>query len=267
MSPGTVGRVETDGHADTTCAGCNCVVLEFTNHVIDVFPFCDKLGPMKSVPIASVATLATDAHGEEVIFVIHESLWFGHQMEHTLLSSNQVRANDVDLWDNPCDQYHDLAIYNQSSDHPVPLHLDGIVSFTETRAPTDEEIRTLPHVELTSSVEWKPSKATYNLHSLGEGYVGKKRKVSFADTVKGASSKDAAFLLKVSSIWILICGVLLFWASILFQVFPFPFQLLVFPCLAARFPTSLPSYLRPSPIVLLPSTHLQLISKLILHRF
>ena len=29
---------------------------------------------------------------------------------------------------------------------------------------------------------------------LGEGYAGKKRKVSFADTVKGASSKGAAFV-------------------------------------------------------------------------
>ena len=85
MSPGTVDRVETDSHADTTCAGSNCVVLKFTNHVIDVFPVCDKLGPMKLVPIASVATLATDVNGEEVIFIIHESLWFGHQMEHTLI--------------------------------------------------------------------------------------------------------------------------------------------------------------------------------------
>lgn len=137
--------------------------------MIDVFPFIDKLEPMKSAPIASVATLATDVHGEEFIFVIHESLWFGHQMEHTLLSLNQVRANDVELWDNPCDQYHDLLIYNPSSDHPVHVAMDGITGFTETRAPTEKEIRTLPHVELTSSVEWKPSEATYNLHSLGEG--------------------------------------------------------------------------------------------------
>ena len=72
--------------------------------------------------------------------------------------------------------------------------MGGIVSFTETHAPTDEEIRTLPHVELTSSVEWKPSEATYNLQSIGEGYVGKRRKVSFADTVKGALSKGAAFV-------------------------------------------------------------------------
>ena len=115
-------------------------------------------------------------------------------MEHTLLSSNQVRANDVTLWEHPCNSYHGLSIYNPSSDHPVPLHMDGIVCFTETCAPTDEEIRDFPHVELTSSVEWKPSEATYNLHSLGEGYVGKRRKVSFADTVKGAFSKDVAFV-------------------------------------------------------------------------
>ena len=184
--PGTIGRIESDSHADTCCAGRNCVVLSFTNQVIDVYAFCQELGPMTSVPIASVATLATDKDGREVILVINEALWFGQQMDHSLISSNQVRANEVELWDNPCDSLHEMCIYNPASDYPVPLEMDGIVAFAETRAPTTDEIRNLPHVELTSEVPWKPEFATYNLISYGQEYVGVRRQVSFADTVKTA---------------------------------------------------------------------------------
>ena len=65
LLPGTNGRLEPDSHADTCCAGSNCVVLEFTNYVIDVYPYHKDLGKMKSVPIALVATLATDSNGKE----------------------------------------------------------------------------------------------------------------------------------------------------------------------------------------------------------
>ena len=186
--PGTVGRIESDRHADTCCAGRNCVVLSFTNQVIDVYAFCQELGPMKSVPIASVATLATDENGTEVILVINEALWFGQQMDHTLISSNQVRANNVELWDNPCDP-RGMSVFNPASKNPIPLEMDGIVAYAETRAPTTEEIRNLPHVELTSDATWKPESATYNLVPFGEEYVGVRRSVSFAATAETAPER------------------------------------------------------------------------------
>ncbi len=31
--------MELDSHADTTCAGANCIVLEFTQQVVDVTPY------------------------------------------------------------------------------------------------------------------------------------------------------------------------------------------------------------------------------------
>ena len=187
--------------------------------MIDVFPFIDKLGPMKSVPTTSVAMLATDDHGEEAIFVIHESLWFGHQMEHTLLSLNQLCANDVELWDNPCNQYHNLVIHNLSSNHPVPLAMDGIVCFMESRAPTDEEIRTLPHVELTSSVKRKHLEQLTIFICLARGTLVRSGKFLSLIPSKALLLKVLLLFLKVSSIWIPICGVLLSWASILFLAF------------------------------------------------
>ena len=79
--------------------------------------------------------------------------------------------------------------------------------------------------------------------------------------------KMMLLFLKVLSISIPICGVLLFLASVRYLVFLFLSQFPVFPLQTVSFPTSLPSCLRPSPIVLLTSIHLLLISKLISHRF
>ena len=177
--------------ADTCCASRNCVVLSFTNQVIDAYAFCQELGPMKSVPIALVVTLATDKDGREVILVINEALWFGQQMDHTLISSNQVRADEVELWDNPRDSCHDMCINIPASDYPVPLKMEGIVAYAETRAPTNKEIRNLPHVELPSDAPCKPEFATFNLIPFGEKYVSVRRQVSFADTVKVAPEKGA----------------------------------------------------------------------------
>ena len=110
--PGSNGRLETDSHADTCCAGNNCVVLEFTNNVIDVYPYHKDLGQMASVPIASMATLVTDVDGQECFFVINEAFWFGPTMEQTLIFTNQVHSYVVQLWDNPCDPHHRLLIHN-----------------------------------------------------------------------------------------------------------------------------------------------------------
>ena len=168
-SPGIYGRLECDSHADTTCAGKNCVVLEYTNNVVDVFGFHQSLGALKAIPIATVATLAHDSNGTEVILVMHEALYFGEKMRHTLLSVNQVRAHGVGLWDNPCDPHHKLGL--ETSGTTVDLEMDGIITFTDTRSPTEAELKALPHIELTSDAPWNPSMATYQLQPLGIEYL------------------------------------------------------------------------------------------------
>ena len=99
---------ESFSHANTTCAGKNCVVLSYSNHVIDAFGFYLSLGT--SISIATVATVAVDLMGQEIVLVIHAALYFGDLIHHSLPSVNQVRSYEVPLWDNPCDPYHKLSI-------------------------------------------------------------------------------------------------------------------------------------------------------------
>ena len=189
--PGSSGRLETDSHADTCCAGSNCVVLEFTNSVVDVFPYHKDLGKMASVPIATVATLVTDKEGQQCIFVINEALWFGPTMKNSLISTNQVRSYDVQVWDNPCDPVHPPCIHNTTTTHLVPLEFEGIVAFVESRAPTDKELDSLPLVHITSDVPWHPDKASYRLHHMENGHVTVQRTVSSAVTSKEATESSS----------------------------------------------------------------------------
>ena len=50
------GRCEMDSHVDTTVAGRNCTIIQYTDRSCDVSPFADKYTPMKDVPIFSAAT-------------------------------------------------------------------------------------------------------------------------------------------------------------------------------------------------------------------
>ena len=167
--------------------------MNFTNQVIDVYGFHDSLGALKAVPIASVATLAVDSEGREVILVIHEALYFGDRMNHTLLSVNQVRAYDVSVWDNPCDPNHSLSI--EASDATVEMQVDGIVVYADTRSPTKEELQTLPRVELTSAASWNPLQASYQKQPLGVEYLDDGRTVSVVrDDSKLLSPTEFPFL-------------------------------------------------------------------------
>jgi len=238
--PGVNGRIECDSHADTSCAGKNCVVLSYTNQVIDVFGFHDSLGALKAIPIASVATLATDTNGNEVILVIHEALYFGDKMQHTLLSVNQARAYDVSIWDNPCDPNHSLSI--EASGTTVEMRIEGIVVYADTRSPTADELKTLPHVELTSSATWNPLQASYQLHPMGVEYLDEKRTIELVrEDIKLLPSLESksefpcyllvtGYLLVLTTPLFLRCNIIWvnpLWFSVLFLQFMVPRSLML----------------------------------------
>ena len=50
------GRCELDSHADTTVAGSNCVVLQYTGKECSVLPYSDTYAPTHNVPIVHAAT-------------------------------------------------------------------------------------------------------------------------------------------------------------------------------------------------------------------
>ena len=102
-SPGTIGRNELDTHADTCCAGANWKLMELTNEVCNVSPFLNTYAPAKEIPVGRCCTVCTCNDTGSKIIGCRPMLWFGSQMEHSLISLIQIREYGLPVFDNPFD--------------------------------------------------------------------------------------------------------------------------------------------------------------------
>jgi len=81
-----------DTRADMVCAGASFVLLENTGKVCNINGFHNHMGMVKGIPIATCAMAYHHLNLQEtVIMVFHECLYFGAEMEHSLICPNQQR--------------------------------------------------------------------------------------------------------------------------------------------------------------------------------
>lgn len=94
---------------------------------------------------------------------MHEALYFGDELEHSLLNPNQIRDHGIRVDDVPrqFDKESTHSIYIPSSDLTIPLTLRGIISGFECQKPSWEEYLSLPKIKLTSSRQWSPSSNSF----------------------------------------------------------------------------------------------------------
>ena len=168
-TPGFESTNEMDSHADTCCLGSNWKLLYLTNDVVDVTPFSDRYDAMCDVPIGGGATYIQLPSGEEYVLVIHQALWFGDQLPISLLNPNQLRSHSVQVWDNPCDVSKPMSICDPISTVKIPLEMMGTFCTFPSRVPTDDDLKNLPRIQLTSTSPWNPADAVFYPHQLDEG--------------------------------------------------------------------------------------------------
>ena len=139
------------------------MVLNYTNRTADVFPYDKSYDPITNVPIVSGATAWNDPVDHTTyILVFHESLYYGEKMDHSLMNPNQIRHSGLHFWDNPFDPLRDLCIEIDYGPK-IPLDMDGTKIGFISRAPTDEELHSCIHIDMTSVHPWNPTAV-----SLGE---------------------------------------------------------------------------------------------------
>jgi hypothetical protein len=82
--------MELDSHADTCCAGSNCVVIEYTGKVCNVIGF-NRVTPndeLKGIPVVKAATAYDAPTGETYIIILSQSLYLGSLLSYSLLCPN-----------------------------------------------------------------------------------------------------------------------------------------------------------------------------------
>ena len=115
--------------------------MQYSGRECDVSPYTDAYEAIKSFPTAAAGTAWTSTETSETyILVLHEGLWMGYQMEHSLLNPNQLRHFGVTVQDNP---FADAPLYisTENGDFVLPLEILGTNIVAETRTPTERELQ------------------------------------------------------------------------------------------------------------------------------
>ena len=119
-----------------------------------MYPYEPSYKPLYNVPIVSGATTVTDSiTGKSFIIVINEALYYGKKLNHSLINPNQLRCYETMVWDNPFEPYRDLCI-EMDDGNTIYLTPDGTKIGFSSYVTTNKELRTLPHIEVTSGSEW-----------------------------------------------------------------------------------------------------------------
>jgi hypothetical protein len=161
--PGFIAKNELDTRADTICAGTNFCCLRPTGMTCSVQGFHQSFAPIPEVPVATVATAWDDqTTGQTYILIIHQALYFGMQLDHSLINPNQIRVTGIPVCDDPYDRYQHLRI--DLGDIHIPFRTEGNTIYFDSHVPTKEELQNCQYVTLMDDDDWDPTSTDLTDH-------------------------------------------------------------------------------------------------------
>ena len=154
------GRLGIDSHADMSCAGKHARIVGIEEgQTSTVYPFDDSMKPTKEVKTVHVAYAYDAPNGQTTILQINHYLDFTNTMEHSIICTNQARANNVIV--NDCPKIFDQtnvstqSIIFPNSSNEIPINFHGPVPYIPIRYPTDNDLDgSCPTVHLTAEEGW-----------------------------------------------------------------------------------------------------------------
>jgi hypothetical protein len=120
--------------------------------------FSNELGMLSKIPIASVGTLwVNPENGCSYILVIHEALYFGDDLDHSLINPNPIRLylGDV-VQDNPLNKTP-MGIQMEEQNMFIPFNTSGVTIYWDLTKPSKEDLEKYEWLELTENKPWIPS--------------------------------------------------------------------------------------------------------------
>jgi hypothetical protein len=159
-------RCEPDSHADTTVAGKNMCMIEPTGVKVNIAAYSDEVSQLTDIPIATAGTVFDcPTTGASWLLVFHETLFLGARLPNSLICPNQLRDFGVTVHDTPkrYDPNSMHAVYVPEHKLMIPMASDGTISYFDTRLPTEDELHTLPRVQMTSELPWDPKSPHFDV--------------------------------------------------------------------------------------------------------
>jgi hypothetical protein len=161
--PGFMAKNELDTRADTICAGTNFCCLRPTGMTCSVQGFHQSFEPIPEIPVATVATAWDDQNtGQTYILIIHQALYFGTQLDHSLINPNQIRVTGIPVCDDPYDRHRHLGI--DLYEIHIPFLTEGNTIYFSSRVPTKDELDNCRYITLTDDEDWDPTSTDLTDH-------------------------------------------------------------------------------------------------------
>jgi hypothetical protein len=177
-------------------------MLTDTGFTCDVYPFKDGYEAEKHVPVATCATFITTGQGTEFILVGHEMLYFGREMERSLLNQIQIRHHITHhggyIQDNFTREDEELGMLTGNAGEVfIPFQMNGTALNFESRVPSKDEVDNLPHIVITANDAWDPK--TVRLQKISSDSKPQDRRVREYETDVHLGSISTSLLEKESS--------------------------------------------------------------------
>jgi hypothetical protein len=92
-------RCNLDSHANTCIAGGNALEISHEDgQTITVSGFSSEFEPRQDIRVSTVTFLWEDPKsGKQYNFIVHEALYFGNELNHSLFNPNQLRDNGITI--------------------------------------------------------------------------------------------------------------------------------------------------------------------------
>ena len=142
-----------DTNADIFFLGANLTVFLMTSRTADVYPYDPPYKPLYRVPIVLGATTVMDsATCNLFIMVVKKAPFYCNKLDNAIINPNQLICYGTMVWDNIFDPnrgpYLDTCEWGTIYIIPEGTKI-GFISHVKT----EEELRNLPHIKVTSGLE------------------------------------------------------------------------------------------------------------------
>ena len=124
-------------------------------------PYRDDYESIANIPIVHAATAwQSPVTGQTYILVLNKVLWMGKHIDHTLINPNQLCHYGTSAQDDPTSA-RPLSIITEDKSFCMELTMQGTIIFAETYSPTNQELDSCPHINLSSNASWNPHTVTF----------------------------------------------------------------------------------------------------------
>ena len=164
-----ISTTELDSHANMPVFGYNCYVFDSIHgKTCTVEPFDRSIGVATEVPIVDVAIAYHCESSLKTFLLIARNALYMKTLQNNLIPPFIMREAGVIVNDTPrihqeSPSNNDHCLIFKDSMVKIPLMLNGIFSFFESRKPTLEEIRVCDRMFITpDSYQWDPYSEHYS---------------------------------------------------------------------------------------------------------